>query len=169
MDRSMAAKWSAGELATSIGDHLVYVHVELGAAAGHPDMQGKHVAMLPGQNLVAGLNDQLVTLIIEPFAIVVRDGGGLLQGGIGRDHLARDQVSPDAEMLERTLSLRTPQLVVGDFNDTEAVSLFSHLGHGFSPLLFEWMTLPSEIDRACSDGSCAPLTSAGTQCKCNLV
>src|SRR6516164_4731715 len=143
MHRLMASERRAGELATSIGDHLVNVHVELGAAAGHPDMQGKHVAVLTCQDLVACLNDQLVTFIIEPFAIVVRDGSGLLQGGIGSDHLARDQVSPDAEMLERTLSLCTPQLVVGNFNDTEAVSLFSHLGHGFSPLRFEWMTLRS--------------------------
>jgi hypothetical protein len=60
MDRRLAAERRAGELAAAVGDHLVDVHVELGAAAGHPDMQRKHVVMLAGEDFVAGLNDQLV-------------------------------------------------------------------------------------------------------------
>src|SRR5208337_109292 len=55
--RRLAAQRSTRELAAAVGYYLVDVHVELGAAAGHPHMQRKHVVMLPGQDLVAGLHD----------------------------------------------------------------------------------------------------------------
>jgi hypothetical protein len=54
--------------AATIGDHFIHVHVELSAAAGHPDVQRKHVVMLTVQDFVANLYNQLVRLIIEPFA-----------------------------------------------------------------------------------------------------
>src|ERR1700730_17661746 len=135
MDRRVASKGGASELATAVGDHFVDVHVELGAAARHPDMQWKHVVMLAGQDFVTGLNDQLIALIVKPLAVAVGGGGGLLQGGVGRDHLAGDQVLPDAEMFKRTLGLGAPQLVGRYFNDAEAVSLFSHASHVNSPTL----------------------------------
>ena len=108
MDRRVASKGSASELGAPIGDHFVDVHVELGAAARHPDVQGKHVVMLACQDLVTDLNDQLVALIVQPLAVMVRDGGGLLQCGVGRDHLAGNQVLADAEMLKRALGLGAP-------------------------------------------------------------
>ena len=135
MDRRVAAKGGAGELAAPVGDHFVDVHVELGAAARHPDMQGKHVVMLAGEDFVAGLNDQLVALIVKPFAVVVGDGGGLLQDRVGRDHFAGNQVLADAEMFKRPLGLRAPELVGGYFNDAEAVGLFSHVAHWSSPMV----------------------------------
>ncbi len=100
VNRFLAAERRARELAAPVGDHLVHIHVELGAAAGHPDMQRKHVVMLAGQDFIADLNDQLVDPVIEPFAGVVCIGRGFLQGRIGRDHLARDEILADAEMLE---------------------------------------------------------------------
>src|SRR5215471_10813185 len=120
----------AGELATAVGDDFVDVHVELGAAAGHPDVQRKHVVMLAGQNFIAGLNDQFAALIVKSFAIVVCNSGGFLQRGVGRDHFAWNEVLPDAEMFKRSLGLSAPELVGGHFDDTEAVSLVSHVGHG---------------------------------------
>jgi len=57
MKRPVAPERGTGELATSVGDHLVDVHVELGATARHPDVQGKHVMMLAVQDFVAGLHD----------------------------------------------------------------------------------------------------------------
>ena len=133
MNRRVAPKRRAGKLAAPVGDHLVDVHVELGAAARHPHMQRKHVVMLAGQDFVAGLHDQLVTLIVEPLAGMVRDGGGFLQDGVGSDHLTRNQILADAEMLERALGLSAPQLVRRHFNHTEAVGFFSRVGHGASP------------------------------------
>src|SRR5262249_8886742 len=80
-----------------------------------------------------------VTLIIEPPAGMVRGCRGLLQDGVRGDHLARDQVAADAEMLERALGLRAPQLVGRHLDHAEAVALFSHAGHWFSP---SFLSLP---------------------------
>ena len=65
MDRRFAAERRASELAAAVRDDLVDVHVELRAAAGHPDMQREHVVMLPGQDLVADLDDQPVGLVSQ--------------------------------------------------------------------------------------------------------
>ena len=65
MNRRLAAERRAGELAAAVGDHLVDVHVELGAAARHPYVQRKHVVMLAGQDLVADLDDQLMRLVVR--------------------------------------------------------------------------------------------------------
>src|SRR3974390_3186651 len=139
MNGRMTAERRTGELATPIGDHFINVHVELRATARHPNMQGEHLVMLARENFIARLHDQFIALIIEPFAMLVGDGGGLLQGGVGRDHFTGDQVSSDTEMLERALGLRTPKLLCWYFNDAEAVPLFSHFRHG--TLLFsEWVS-----------------------------
>jgi hypothetical protein len=98
-------------------------------------MQREHLVMLAGENFVARLNDQLVALIVEPLAGMVCGGGGLLQDRVGGDHLARDQISADTEMLERALGLSAPKPVGWHFNHTEAVALFSHLGHVVSPIV----------------------------------
>src|SRR5208283_798531 len=133
MDRRVASKRSASELATPVGDHFVDVHVELGAAARHPDVQGKHVVMLACQDFITGLNDQLVVVIVQSLAVTVRDCGGLLQSGVGCDHFAGNQVFADAEMLKRALGLGAPKLVGGYVNDAETVGLFSGVGHVNSP------------------------------------
>src|ERR1700682_682537 len=54
---------------------------------------------------------------------------GLLQDGIGGDHLARNQVLADAEVLERPLGLSAPQLVRRHLDYTEAIGFLSHGGH----------------------------------------
>jgi len=71
-------------------------------------MKGKHLVMLAGENLVANLKDQLVSRVIEPLSGVVGGGSRLFERRIGRDHLARNQIVPDAEMLERALGLCAP-------------------------------------------------------------
>jgi hypothetical protein len=96
----VTAERGSCELAAAVGDHLIDVHVELGTAAGHPDVQRKHVVVLAGQDFIAGLDDQFVSLCVEPPAIMVGNGGGLLQRRVGRDHLAGDEILAVAEMLE---------------------------------------------------------------------
>ncbi len=71
-------------------------------------MQRKHVVVLAGQDFVAGLSDQFISLIVEPLTRVVCAGGGLLQDGVGDDHFARNEIFADTEMLERALGLSTP-------------------------------------------------------------
>src|SRR5229473_4738297 len=98
MNRGLAAKWCARELAAAVGKDLVHVHVELRAAASHPYVQREHVLMLAGEDFITGLNDQLVPLVVEPPAGMIGIGGGFLQNGVRANHLARHEVLPDAEM-----------------------------------------------------------------------
>jgi hypothetical protein len=93
----LAGQWRAGQLATTIGDHLVDIHVELRAATGHPYVQREHVLMLPSEDLITDLNDQLVAPVIEAFASMVCIGRGLLQNGVRGDHLARDKIPANTE------------------------------------------------------------------------
>src|SRR5262249_50748837 len=129
MDRCFASEWRASQLAATVRDHLIHIHVELSATARHPNMQWEHVVMLTGQDFIADLNNQFITLIIESFSGMVRGSGCLLQGGIGRNHFARNQIAADAEMLKRTLSLSTPKFVCRNLNYTETVAFFSHVCH----------------------------------------
>src|SRR6516225_6390805 len=96
-------------------------------------MQWEHVVVLAGEDLVAGLHDQLVASVVQPAAGMVRDGGGLLQDRVAGDHLARNEILADAEMLQRALRLRSPQLVCRYLDNAEAVSFLSEVGHVLSP------------------------------------
>ena len=142
MNRSLAAERRGGELATPVGDHLVHIRVELGAAARHPYVQREHVLVLSIQNLVADLDDQLVSLIVEPAAGTVRMRRRLLQDGIGRDHLAGNQILADAEMLERALCLGPPELVGGDSDLAEAVGFRANVTHRISPDVSGCVAMP---------------------------
>ena len=100
--------------------------------------------MLAGEDLVTDLNDQLVALVVEPPAGMVGIGGGFLQDGVGGYHLARDQVLADAEVLERALGLRAPELVGGTSTSprlsvslrTPVASPHRYLHSRFSPFVF---------------------------------
>jgi hypothetical protein len=120
-------------LAASVGNHLIDVHVELRAATGHPDVQREHLVMLSGQNLVAGPYDQPVRRVVEPATCAVGVGRRLLQHCVGGDHLPRYQVLTDAEMLKRTLGLRSPKLVSRHLDHAQAVGFSSKFGHGIAP------------------------------------
>ena len=67
---------------------------------------------------------------------MVGDGGGPLQDRVGSDHLARDQVLADAEVLKRALGLRAPELVGRHLDLAEAVGFRTNSCHVGSHLLF---------------------------------
>src|ERR1700751_4139207 len=101
-------------------------------------MQRKHVVVLACQDFVAGLDDQLVSGVVQPPARIVGGRGTFLQDRISRDHFARNQILADAEMLEGSLRLRSPQLVCRYLDHAEAVSFLPIVGHGLSPCLW-WL------------------------------
>src|SRR6266403_5907259 len=187
MNRLLAAERRACELAASVGDHFIHIHVELGAAAGHPDVQRKHVVMLAVEDFIADLNDQLVRLVIEPFAGSIYVGGCLFQDRVGRDHFARYQILADAEMLERALCLRSPEFVGGDVDLAKAIHLFANVASHVSDLLEthveprrnNWMPSALKADpdplcalacsmRALSDGYKRPALPYDRLCKSAL-
>src|SRR5258705_5685743 len=91
--------------------------------------------MLAVEDFIADLNDQLVRLVIEPFAGLIYVGGCLLQDRIGRDHFARYQILADAEMLERALCLRSPEFVGGGDCLAKAIHFFANFASHVYDLL----------------------------------
>src|SRR6516225_2122373 len=136
MNRRLASEWRASDLAAAVRDHFVNIHIELGAAAGHPHVEGEHVVMLAGEDFVADLHNQIVALLIEALAGKVCIGGAFLQNRIGRDHFAGNQILPNAEVFERTLGLCTPELVGGNIYLAETIGFFANVWHPI--LLFDW-------------------------------
>jgi hypothetical protein len=56
--------------------------------------------MLASEDFVASLHNQLVAFIVETPAGVVGDRGSSFQRRVRRNHLTRNQVLADAEVLE---------------------------------------------------------------------
>jgi hypothetical protein len=86
--------------AAAIGNYLIDVHIELRAASRHPDVQREHLPVVAAENFITALNDQSMPLIVKLAAGVVGAGGSFLQGGVGADHLAWDQIAANAEMFK---------------------------------------------------------------------
>jgi hypothetical protein len=127
MNRTLARERRAGELAATVGNHLVNVHVKLRPTARHPYMQWEHVVMLAGQDLVTGINDQLVPMFIQALAEIVGVGGCFLQNRVRRNHLARNEVFADAEVLKGALGLSAPKPIGWDFDFAERIFLYSDI------------------------------------------
>lgn len=85
--------------------------------------------MLPGENLVADVGDQLVDLAVETTAGVIGVRSRFLEDRVRLDHFARHQIPADAEMLERALRLRAPELVRGNVHLTQAICLYAEFVH----------------------------------------
>src|SRR5262245_18150505 len=123
MNRILASQRRSGELAATIGDHFIHVHVELCATSRHPHMEWKHVLVLTSQDLVTNLHDELKPPLIEPISGTIRHGSPFLQRRVGGDHLARHQIFADAEVLQGTLRLSAPEFIDGNIDFAEAISL----------------------------------------------
>jgi hypothetical protein len=93
--------------------------------------------MLTGQNLVTDLDDQLVALVIEPLAGMVRIGGSFLKNCVCDNHLARNEVLTNTEVLKGALGLSAPEPVGWDFDFSERVLLHSNISitHSVPPFL----------------------------------
>jgi hypothetical protein len=85
--------------------------------------------MLTREDLVADLNDQLMARVVKPLAGLIGIRGAFLQDGVRGNHLPRDQVFADAEVLKRTLRLRISEFVSSDIHFAETIAFFSNVGH----------------------------------------
>ena len=81
--------------------------------------------MLGAEDFVATLHYEPVLRVLKPSAHIVCVGDGFLKDGIRLDHLPRDQIMTVIEVFERTLSLRSPQLVTWYIDLTQAICLFA--------------------------------------------
>ena len=103
-----------GQLIAPAGDHLVEVHVALGAAARLPDGEGKLLREAPCQNLVAGLKDQILPLKIQAAQGVIGQRAGPLEKGKGADEGQGHALLADGEILKASLGLSAPKAVGRD-------------------------------------------------------
>jgi len=102
----------------------------LRAAAGHPHMQGKHVVMLTGEDLVTDLDDQIVAFVVESLSSMVCVSSSFLQNRVRGDHFPRHEVLANAEVFKGTLGLRPPKLVDENLDLAKAIrfgAVFSHM------------------------------------------
>ena len=123
VDRRLAAPLSAEQLVGQAGDHLVGVHVRLGARPRLPDHEGKFLVVLTGHHLGGGGGDGLGHLRVEGAEILVHQGGGLLHHPEGMDQGGRHLLGADLEILDRALGLRAPVAMGRNLDGAERVGL----------------------------------------------
>ncbi|MNQ75696.1 hypothetical protein D3C85_905000 [compost metagenome] len=99
---------AAEQLAGAVRQHLVEVHVGLGAGAGLPDHQRKLGVVLATQHLVGGGHDGLGLACGEQPLGVVDPGAGGLDAGEGVDELKRLALTRDVEVVQGALGLGAP-------------------------------------------------------------
>ena len=138
MHRRLAAALAAEQLVGAAGDHLVGVHVGLGARAGLPDHERELVVELAVDHLLRGLADRLGELGIELAEPHVDPGRRELDDAERADQRRRHALAADLEVLQRALGLGAPVAVGLDLDRAERVGLDANvLGviHAAAPVL----------------------------------
>jgi hypothetical protein len=153
MHRRLAAARIAGQFVGAAGDHLVDVHVGLGAAAGLPDHQREVLVVAACEDLVGGLFDQPGDFRRQFAEVVVDPRGGFLDQRQGVDHGERHALAADGEVLQRALGLGAPVGVVGHLYGAQAI--------GFGPA--------HECSPGCVSGSLGLRSRLGFRCRRFLV
>ena len=123
MDRLLRAHHAAQHLDRAVGNHLVGVHVGLGAGAGLPDDERKVVVERAVDDFLRGLDDGRAERRVEPAEIHVGFRRRPLDDAERADHRQRLLFPADLEVAERALRLRAPVAVGGDIDGAERVGL----------------------------------------------
>jgi hypothetical protein len=131
VDRVPVPAAGAGQLVGAVGDHLVDVHVGLGARAGLPDDQREVLVELPLDHLLRRARDERSGFGVQLAERGVDLCGRLLDQAVGAQEDARQALRTDPEVLQAALGLRTPVAVGGNPDLTHAVRLDAEL-HGES-------------------------------------
>ena len=124
MHQAFLAAFAAEQFGGAIGEHLVQVHVGLGAGTGLPDHQRKFHVVLAGDDLVRRFDDGPGFFFVQQPEFRIDQCAGALDACQCMNQLQRHALAGDAEILQAALGLRAPQPVRGDFDLAETVSLF---------------------------------------------
>jgi hypothetical protein len=117
------------QLAGAVGDHLVEVHVGLGAGARLPHHQ-RELAVVPAGEDLVGRGDDGLRLVGRQLAqVAVHLGRGALDLRQRLDQLLRLALAGDAEVLQRALRLRAPQGLGRHFDRPEGVAFDAVFAH----------------------------------------
>jgi len=156
VDKTPFPALAAQQFAGAVGQHLVDVHVGLGARAGLPDHQRKFVRMLVGQHFVGGSDDGVGLFLVLQTQGRVDLGRRTLDQRQGADDFLGLLFARDVEVVQRTLGLGAPELVCGDLDRAKGV-FFDPCRHGW--LAF---SLDSCVDEARFAPACTGHAGAGT-------
>ena len=135
MDRRFGAARAAEDLVGAIGDHLVDVHVGLGARPGLPHDQRKMIVEGAVDDFLGGLHDRAHAARVQQAEFVVHLGRRPFDDRKRADHRQRDALGADAEVLERALRLCAPVAIGRNLDRSEAVGFAARLRHGGLPRL----------------------------------
>src|SRR5947208_15298643 len=129
MHAALLAALASEELARAVGEHLVHVHVGLGARSRLPHHERKLAVVLSGEHLAAGGGDGFRLILGELLQLHVHARARALDQRERADQLTGHALAGNAEILERALRLRAPQPVGRDADLAEAVVLDAVIGH----------------------------------------
>ena len=99
---------AAGRFNGPVGDHLVGVHVGLGAAAGLPDHQGKVIIQFPPGDLLGRRDDEGADIGIQHPQSHIGLGTGHFEDAQGSNHLPGHPFVTDGKVFEGALGLGPP-------------------------------------------------------------
>ncbi len=130
VDRLLAAERAAEDLAGAVRDHLVHVHVGLGAGPGLPDHQGKMTIKLPVHDLVGRRGDRLGRSLVETAKLQIGQRRRFLHQRHGADQRPGHVLVADLEVLPRAFGLGAPIAVAGHLDRAESVPFGAGCGGG---------------------------------------
>ena len=105
MDGLFRAQHSTGHINRPIGDHLVDVHVRLGAAAGLPNAEREVVVQFALGDLGGGFDDEIGFFLCEEAELLIGQSAGSFQVSKGVDERGRHRVVGDIEVVQGSLGL----------------------------------------------------------------
>ena len=100
MHRRFGAALAAQNFDRAVGDHLVGVHVGLGAGAGLPDDQREVIVQLAVDHLLPGLADGVGQARVELAQLLVGAGGGVLDDAHRAQDRPRHLFAADLEVFQ---------------------------------------------------------------------
>jgi hypothetical protein len=136
VNRLLGTEFAAGHLDGAIGDHLVHVHVALGAGAGLPHHQREVVVEPAGGHFRGGAGDQVGLVLRHQAELGIGQGSGLLEDAERVHHFQGHALAlaADGEELQAARGLGAPVAVAGDFEFTHGVA-FDADRHCRAPML----------------------------------
>ena len=123
MNRLMAAKGFPFATGHQVADHLIHVHVRLGATPRLPDLEGKLIVMLSLNNGICRGDDLVGDLLVKHPMTSIHGCTALFNQGQCMDQFNGNSLIADRKIAERSFRLSTPKGFVTDFDRTKAVML----------------------------------------------
>ena len=120
VDRALTAQHPPRGLDRPVGDHLIDIHVGLGAGARLPHLEREFTVQGAACHLLGCRHDQGRQLGGQPALGLVHFGAGGLERSEGMHQLQRHGLA-EAEIVDRALGLGAPVVLVGNLNGPHAV------------------------------------------------